>query len=64
MSIHELTKLRMQSQELFDTKYIRSSVSQWSELVLFVKKNDGSLCLCIDYRQLKKETIKNKYPLH
>ena len=58
MSIPKLTELRMRSQELFDTKYIWSSVSQWSELVLFVKEKDGSLFLCIDYRQLNKETIK------
>ena len=42
---------------------IRPSVSPWGAPVLFVKKNDGSLCLCIDYRQLNKVTVKNRYPL-
>ena len=42
---------------------IRPSVSPWGAPVLFVKKKDGSLCLFIDYRQLNKVTIKNRYPL-
>jgi hypothetical protein len=48
---------------LFNKEYIRPSVSPFGALVVFVKKKDGTLRLCIDYRQLKKMTIKNKYPL-
>ncbi|PKA64119.1 RNA-directed DNA polymerase like [Apostasia shenzhenica] len=43
--------------------FIRPSVSPWGAPVLFTKKKDGSLRLCIDYRELNKITIKNKYPL-
>ena len=53
----------MQLQELLDKKYIHPSVSPWGALVPFVKKRGGTLRLCIDYRQLNKMTIKNKYPL-
>ncbi|KAA0042137.1 DNA/RNA polymerases superfamily protein [Cucumis melo var. makuwa] len=53
----------MQLPELVDKGYIRPSVSPWGAPVLFVKKIDGTLRLCIDYRQLNKVTIRNKYPL-
>ena len=58
-----MEKLKAQVDELEDKGFIRSSVSPWGALVLFVKKKDGSLRLCIDYRELNHITIKNKYPL-
>ena len=59
----ELKELKMQLQELLDKEFIRPSFSPWGAPVLFVKNNDGSLQLCIDYKQLNKVTIWNKYPL-
>jgi len=50
MRIPELTELKMQLQEMLDKKYIRPSVSPWGALVLFVKKKDGTLRMCMDYR--------------
>ncbi|XP_051115695.1 uncharacterized protein LOC127240887 [Andrographis paniculata] len=57
----ELAELKLQLQELLDKGYIRSSTLPWRAPVLFVKKKDGSLRLCIDYRGLIKETVKSKY---
>ncbi|XP_031745635.1 uncharacterized protein LOC116406054 [Cucumis sativus] len=53
----------VQLQELLDKGFIRPSVSPWGAPVLFVKKKDGSMRLCIDYRELNKVTVKNRYPL-
>lgn len=63
MSAPELLELKLQLQELMDNKYMRPSVSPWGEPILFIKKKDGTLRLCIDYRQFNKVTIKKKYPL-
>jgi hypothetical protein len=63
MSASELSELKKQLEELIEKKFIRPSVSPWGAPVLLVKKKDGSMRLCIDYRQLNKVTIKNKYPL-
>ena len=59
----ELQELRVQIQELLDKGFIRPSTSPWGAPVLFAKKTDKTLRLCIDYRQLNRVMIKNRYPL-
>ena len=63
MAPAELKELKTQLQELLDSGFIRPSSSPWGSPVLFVKKKDGTLRMCIDYRGLNQVTIKNKYPL-
>ena len=63
MAPAELRELYAQLDELRKKGYIRPSHSPWGAPVIFVKKKDGSLRMCIDYRGLNQKTIKNKYPL-
>jgi hypothetical protein len=58
-----LEELKRQIVELEAKGFIRQSSSLWGAFVLFVKKKDGSLRMCVDYRALNEVTIKNKYPL-
>ena len=59
----ELQEFRVQLQELLDKGFIRPSTSPWGAPVLFANKKEKTLRLCIDYRQLNRVTIKNRYPL-
>ncbi|GJT22994.1 putative reverse transcriptase domain-containing protein [Tanacetum coccineum] len=59
----EMKELAEQLQELSDKGFIRPSSSPWGAPVLFVKKKDESFRMCIDYRELNKLTVKNRYPL-
>ena len=53
----------MQLKKLLEKKYLIPSVSPWGAPFMFGKKKDGTLWLCIDYRQQSKVTVKEKYPL-
>ncbi|GJW57000.1 putative reverse transcriptase domain-containing protein [Tanacetum coccineum] len=59
----KMKELSEQLQELSDKGFIRPSSSPWGSPVLFVKKNNGSFRMCIDYQELNKLTVKNHYPL-
>ena len=63
MTTKELSELKLQLEELLDKGHIRPSVSPWGAPVIFLKKKDGSWCLCIDYQKLNKVKVKNRYPL-
>jgi hypothetical protein len=63
MPPNELAELKIQLQDLLNKGFIRPSASPWGCPVLFVKKKDNRLRLCVDYRPLNVVTIKNKYPL-
>nr|KYP76590.1 Transposon Ty3-G Gag-Pol polyprotein [Cajanus cajan] len=64
MAPAKLVELKSQLENLLEKQLVRSSVSRLGAPVLLVKKKDGGSRLCVDYRQLNKLTIKNKYPLH
>ena len=63
MAPAELKELKVQMEEMVNKGFVRPSKSPWGAPVLFVKKRDGSMRLCIDYRELNKVTIRNQYPL-
>jgi hypothetical protein len=63
MTVPKLCELQIQLKELLDLGIIRPSVSHWGAPVIFVKKKDGSLRLCIDYRDLNRAIVKNRYPM-
>ncbi|XP_057520887.1 uncharacterized protein LOC130801136 [Amaranthus tricolor] len=63
MAPKEMEELKVELEDLLEKGYIRPSISPWGASVLFERKKDGTMRLCIDFRELNKVTIKNKYPL-
>ena len=63
MALTKLKELKEQLQELLEKGFIRPSASPWGAPVLFMKKKDGTMRLCINYRELNQVTVRNKYPL-
>ncbi|KAL6179594.1 hypothetical protein ACLB2K_051107 [Fragaria x ananassa] len=63
MAPAELKELKTQLQELVDKGFIQPSMSPWGAPVLFVKKKDDTMRLCVDYRKLNYVMVKNKYHL-
>jgi hypothetical protein len=63
MAPQELAKMKKQLEELLEKGFIHPSTSPWGCPAIFVKKKDGTLRMCVDYRPLNVVTIKNKYPL-
>ena len=59
----KLAELKKRLEELLDKQFVRPSVSPWGAQVLLVKEKDRTMRLCVDYHQLNKVTIKNKYHL-
>ena len=63
MALEELKEFKERLKDLLYKGFIRPSISPWGAPMLFVRKKAGSLRMCIDYRQLNKVTIKNKYSI-
>ena len=63
MAPDEMIELKAQSKDLLDKGFIKPSIFSWGSPVLFVKKKDGFVRMCIYYQKLNKVTIKKKYPL-
>ncbi|KAJ9568283.1 hypothetical protein OSB04_004249 [Centaurea solstitialis] len=61
--VHTRTRMMSQLQDLLEKGFVRPGSSTWGALILFVKKNNDTMRMCINYLELNKATVKNKYPL-